>query len=142
MIVYELTHLFHRINGSIVLEPISLGLFSSLDRIKEAMQYYFSKPGFCDNPEGFSIRQREVNGTIANFEIFEAIAYFHTDDYEYEYSSELGLWGKEALSTEAMDLFVQNNRHLFNIQDLIAEKIVNRRILDKNEWAEGFSISE
>lgn len=142
MIVYELVHCFHRVNGHMVLNPLALGLYSSINSVQQAIQYYISKPGFHDNPEAFSVRQRNVQGLVEGLEIFETIVYFHTNDYEYEYTVELGLFGKEALAHDALSTFVQENIPLFNVQDLVVEKIINCCILDRREWSEGFSIAE
>ena len=139
MIVHQLTHFFHRVKGHLVFEPLVLGFYSSVDNVQKAVQYYISKPGFCDNTKAFSVRQLEVKGAFEGPGIFEVIVYFHTDDYEYEYTVELGLFGNEALAYEALTIFVHENRHLFDIEDLIVEKIVNYCILDQREWAEGFS---
>ena len=141
MIVYELTHFFHWFNGQLILEPLALGLYSSFSSTQQAIQYYITQPGFRDQPEAFSVRQREVNGIVEHQEIFETMVYFHTEDYEYEYSVEIGLFGDEAIAHEALSLYVRENMHLFNIPDLVAERIVNRCILDKREWSEGFSVS-
>ena len=142
MIVHELTHFFHRLNGFLVFQPLYLGLYPSFDSARQAMKYYISKPGFCDTPEAFSVRQREVKGLVKCSEIFEAMVYFHTEDYEYEYNVELGLFGDEAMAYDTLSTFVHDNIRLFNIDHLIAEKIVNRCILGRREWDEGFSVSE
>lgn len=78
---------------------------------------------------------------MKNSEFFEAQVYFHTDDYDYEYSIELGLFADKAAADEAMSTYVQENTALFNVPDLVVEKIVNRCIIDKREWLEGFVIS-
>lgn len=141
MIVHELTHFFSRRDGYLVFHPLGLGLYTSHNSIQQAIQHYITQPGFRNNPEAFSVRQREVKGFVEGPEIFEALVYFHTDDYEEEYCVELGLFGNETLANEALSTFVQDNSHLFNIPNLIAEKIVNRCVLDRREWDEGFSVS-
>ena len=139
MIVYELTFFFHRLKGFLVVEPFSLGLYSSFDSIQLAKKHYISQPGFCDSPEAFSMRRRDVKGVVEHSEIFETLLYFHTKDYAYEYCIELGLYGNKRMAHEALSIFVKDNEHLFYVQDLIAEKIINRHILDKRDWEEGYS---
>ena len=141
MIIYELTFIFHRLYGCLHLEPLGLGLYASYDSAQQAIQHYITQPGFRDCPEAFSIRQREIKGFVKNSEFFEAQVYFHTDDYDYEYSIELGLFADKAAADEAMSTYVQENTALFNVPDLVVEKIVNRCIIDKREWLEGFVIS-
>ena len=141
MIIYELTFIFHRLYGCLHLEPLGLGLYASYDSAQQAIQHYITQPGFRDCPEAFSIRQREIKGFVKNSEFFEAQVYFHTDYYDYEYSIELGLFADKAAADEAMSTYVQENTALFNVPDLVVEKIVNRCIIDKREWLEGFIIS-
>lgn len=140
MIVYELTHIFHRYNHHLIEETAGLGYYASMDSIRQAVPYYITQPGFCDNPEAFAVRQREVKGAVENRTFFEAMVYFHTEDYEYEHTFELGLFGSEAQAQEAVAVFCRENSVLFNFRELIAEEIVNRCILDRREWAEGFTL--
>lgn len=142
MIVYELTHIFHLDDGMIILEPLGLGLYTSFDSVQQAIGYYRAKPGFCDNPAAFSVRQREVQGLISHSEIFEAIVYFHTVDYESEHTIELGLYSDETAAKESLSVYIQMNKHLFDFQNLVIETIVNRCVLNRKEWPDGFSVSD
>lgn len=141
MTVYELTHFFHFEKHTLFLDPVLLGFFSSLSSAQRAISYFQALPGFSENPDAFSIRQRIINGTVQNMIIYEALIYYHTADYKSEYSIELGLFANKHLADEEILEYTQNNDCLHCPECLIEEKIVNMYVLDKEEWSEGFSIN-
>lgn len=140
MVVYELTHIFFRYEGDMVYSPKSLGLYSSYESAEQAIRHYRTLPGFCENPDGFSCRERTVLGNVTGGTIFEAIVYLHSENYEFEAEMELGLYGAEADAQGKVEKYCAENAPLVNSADIVAEKIVNPRIVDKLEWSEGFSI--
>jgi len=142
MIIYELTHLFYQHAGEFVNSPKNLGLYYSYENIRHAIHYYTTLPGFCDCPEAFSIRERIVHGDVVDGIVFEAIVYLHSEDYEFENSIELGLYGDERIAQNKVIRFCEENRSLTSIPKLIIEKIVNKCFVEKREWSEGFSICE
>lgn len=52
---------------------------------------------------------------------------------------ELGLYGSEREAGKALEQYCGQNERLFRLDGMIAEKIINKIILDKMEWAEGFT---
>lgn len=140
MNIYELSHIFFCYKGAFVSSSKNLGLFDSYKHTQSAIQYYILKPGFCDNPAGFSIRQRNVIGHLKDNTIFEAIVYIHSEDYEFEFEIELGLFCDENIAREAISTYCVENSSLINCQMLIVEKILNKRIIGRKEWIDGFSV--
>ena len=142
MVVFELTHIFHYEGSVLFIEPISLGFFASEQKIQEAIAYYLTKPGFSENPNAFSVRQRTVEGCIHEPFLYEAMVYIHTEDYEEECNFELGLFSNIATAQKAVEVYTHNNKHLCLPCNVIVERIINRREINKKEWIEGFSVSD
>lgn len=142
MVVYELTHLFFRDTDGLVYSPKNLGLYYSYESIKQAVQYFSTKPGFCENQDAFSVRERNVLGNIVHDTVFEVFVYLHSENFEFETEIELGLYSDEVIAQNKLNMYCQDNAPLGNIQDLIFEKIVNKCIVERKEWSEGFSISD
>ena len=141
MEIYELTHVFFRYAGKVVHSPKSLGFFYSCYNAKQAVQYYSTQPGFRENKDAFSIKARQVTGKIVNDTIFEVVVYLHTEDYDFEVEIELGLYGDEITAQSKLHRYCYDNLPLLSIPNLVVEKIVNRCVVEKKEWIEGFSIS-
>lgn len=142
MVVYELSHIFFRYADELIYSPKNLGLYDSLEDVKQAVQYYSTQPGFCENLDAFSIRERNVSGAITDNTAFEVLIYLHSEDYEFEAEIELGLYGDEVIAHNELIKYCRDNARLVNAKNLIVEKIVNTRIVGKMEWPEGFSFSE
>ena len=142
MVVYELTHIFFRYEDEFVYSPKNLGLYYSYESVKQAVQYYSTQPGFGENQDAFSVRDREVSGDIVEDTVFEVLVYLHSENYEFETEIELGLYGDEATAQNKLNKYCRDNAPLVNAQDLISEKIVNKCIVERKGWSEGFSISD
>lgn len=142
MIVYELTHLFFRYEDELVYSPKNLGLYNSYDSANQAIQYFSSQPGFFENRDAFSVRERNVTGNIVDDIVFEVVVYFHSQKYELEAEIELGLFSDEGTAIGKLEDYCSHNALFVSRKDLIVEKIVNKCVLGKKEWIEGFSVSE
>lgn len=142
MIVYELTHIFFRYADQLVYSPKNLGLYYSRESVKQAVDYYSTQPGFCDNQDAFSVRERNVLGIIVDDTVFEVLIYLHSKDYEFETEIELGLYGDEVAAQNKLIQYCRDNASLVNTQNLIIERIINKCIIERKEWPKGFSISE
>lgn len=138
MVIYELTHLFFRDANELIYSPKGLGLFYSYESVKQAIQYFDTQPGFCDNQDAFSIRERNVLGCIIDDEVFESSIYLHSQNYEFEVEIELGLFGDEISARNKLAKYCTENTSLANAQGLIVEKILNKCIVERREWTEGF----
>lgn len=142
MVVFELTHLFFHYADGLVYSPKNLGLYYSHESVKQAVKYYSTQPGFRENQDAFSVRERNVLGSIVHDTVFEVLVYLHTTNFEFETEIELGLYGNEATAQNKLNMYCANNTSLGNVQDLIFEKIVNKCIIERKEWSNGFSISD
>lgn len=142
MVVYELTHIFFRDADGLVYSPKNLGLYYSYESVKQAVQYYNTCPGFCENQDAFSVRERNVLGNIIDGTVFEVLVYLHSENFEFETEIELGLYGDEVTAKNKLNMYCRDNAPLENAQGLIFEKIVNKCIIERKEWSEGFSISD
>ena len=142
MTVYELRHLFFRCNNDIVCSTKCLGFYLSFESANQTLQHYYAKPGFSDNQDAFSIQERAISGRVSNKVIYEVILYLHTKDYEFETEIELGLYGSEVYAQDVLLRYCENNMWLMQAEDLIVEKIINKRVLDQKEWTEGFIVFE
>ena len=142
MLVYELTHLFFRYDDELIHCPKNLGFYYSWESIGRAIQYYCTQPGFCENQDAFSVRERNVSGTITGDVVYEVLVYIHSEDYEIETQIELGLYGDENVAQDRLIAYCRNNAPLIGIQNLVVEKIVNKCIVERREWLEGFTVSK
>lgn len=141
MVVYELTHIFFRDEDGFVYSPTNLGLYYSYESVNQAVQYYKTCPGFCENQDAFSVKERNVSGNIIDDTVFEVLVYLHSADFEFEADVELGLYGDEVTAKNKLDTYCKYNASLENVQGLIFEKIVNKCIIGRKNWVDGFSIS-
>lgn len=140
MDIYELTHVFFRCEDDLIYSPKKLGLFYSYESAKRAVQYFITKPGFFENQDAFSARQRPVSGHIIDDTVFEAIIYIHSDDYTFEVEIELGIFGDEGTAQKKLTKYCAENSSLVNTQDFVLETILNKCFIEKLEWPEGFSV--
>ena len=142
MVLYELAHIFYRYHSELIHSPKDLGLYSTLENAKRAICYYNELPGFCDNRDAFSIRERYVLGEIRDCCVFEAIVYLHSADYSFESEIELGLYAEESAAQTKLQKYCSDNDSLIHATDLVFEGIVNRCLIDRKQWPEGFDIFE
>lgn len=136
MIVYELTHVFQNHGSEMVCAPKGLGFFPSLEGAEQVMADYRRLPGFCSFPDGFVIRCRSVIGAFTE-RLYEALAYFHTEDYAEEYTLELGLFGEESEAERAIQSFRAENQLPLG-GSWVLELIVNQEVIGRRSWCEGF----
>ncbi len=142
MTVFELSHIFFRTKSELVYSFKNLGFFLSYESALRALQFYKEKPGFYENKDAFSIRERMVSGAIENDTVYEVMVYFHTDDYDFEAEISLGLYGSEKNAYERINRYCMNNDSLINADGLVCERIVNRCIIEEKKWSEGFTICD
>lgn len=140
MILYELRHLFFTQLGHAAHSPKTLGMFTSSEHVRDAIAYYLTQPGFRDDPEAFSVRTRNVSGELSEDAVFEAGVYLHSEDYDYEYVVELGLYGDEHEADSRVREYCKSNPSLVHSGRVVVEEFVQKHWLNRREWAEGFLI--
>ena len=109
MVVYELTHIFFRDADGLVYSPKNLGLYYSYESVNQAVQYYNTCPGFCENQDAFSVRERNVLGNIIDDTVFEVLVYLHSENFEFEAEIELGLYGDEVAAKNKLNMYCRDN---------------------------------
>lgn len=141
MVVLELQHMFYFFDGEPVHDPKALGFFSDKAEVDKAIAYYVTQAGFCDSPDGFVVREREVLDGTPDADFFEAMVYVHTEDYDtYEHNVELGLFRDEDAARKAIQAFRESNTQYLTHPWFITEEIINRCVLNKRHWLEGFTV--
>ena len=144
MIVYELIHTYFLYENTPYLSVKRLGYYSDMQKLQESIAFYGRLPGFCDTPNGFVIKQREIIGEIPDSCFYEACIYAHTEDFEgYEYEVELGLFFDEKSAHYAVDLFCENNDLFLNNTLLQIERLVQKFALNERYgWVDGFEVEQ
>lgn len=142
MIVYELIHVFYYDMGDMVLSPKGLGFFETYASARDAIAEYKEKPGFCTNKKGFSLRSRVVEGELQDKTFYEVLVYVHTEDYEFEFEVELGLYGEETLAQKALSEYCLENHEFLTGHQFVVEKIINKCRIGRKEWVDGYSSYE
>ena len=98
MKIYELVHM-HRAevlsDGRFHCGDIAiLGFFKSLDEVSTTIKFYKNIEGFRNYPNGFVVFEHEIEGDEAS--IYVAFFYMHDEEYEFEYSRDLGIFTCES----------------------------------------------
>lgn len=140
MKIYELMHMhgaealsddrFHY--GDIAM----LGFFTSPEAISASIKQYRNIAGFRDYPNGFVVFEHEIEGDAA--EVYVASFYIHDEEYEFEYSRNLGVFICESDAYHAIDTFRQNNLTNWSNDKLEAEINVDKYVLDEMNCIYGF----
>ena len=140
MKIYELVHmhraevlsdgLFHC--GDIAI----LGFFKSLDEVSTTIKFYKNIEGFRNYPNGFVVFEHEIEGDEAS--IYVAFFYMHDEEYEFEYSRDLGIFTCESDACHAIKNFRQNNLINWDNDKLVAESGVDKYVLGEMNCTDGF----
>lgn len=144
MIIYELLHTYYLYKNTPFYSIKRLGYYSEIETLRKEIEFYSKLPGFCDAPNGFIVKQREVSGAIQCNYFYEASIFAHTEDFEdYEYEIELGLYYDEEAAYNAICSFCANNvlylnNPLLEIEQLVQKYTINERC----GWVEGFVVEQ
>ena len=140
MKIYELVHM-HRAevlsDGRFHCGDIAiLGFFKSLDEVSTTIKFYKNIEGFRNYPNGFVVFQHEIEGDEAS--IYVAFFYMHDEEYEFEYSRDLGIFTCESDACHAIKNFRQNNLINWDNDKLVAESGVDKYVLGEMNCTDGF----
>lgn len=138
MKVYKLMHILYRWKDEVVVSPKDLGFYRSLKNAQDAIAYYNTCLGFRDNKDGYSITCHDIIGDVFDDTFYEVMAHFHDPDYDTEHTEYLGLFGDYNKAESVLAEYCNNNKSIFQIDGLDAEKIIGKCIIDKKYWEEGF----
>lgn len=139
MKIYELLHM-HRAeilsDGRFHYgDTARLGYFSSLDQAVISIEKYREISGFRDYPNGFAIFEHEIENVAS---VYLAEFYAHDPEFEFEYSSSLGIFTKEREAYLAVEIFRQNNHMNWEDDELIVELNVDKYRIDEMSCIYGF----
>lgn len=140
MKIYELVHM-HRAevlsDGRFHCGDIAiLGFFKSLDEVSTTIKFYKNIEGFRNYPNGFVVFEHEIEGDEAS--IYVAFFYMHDEEYEFEYSRDLGIFTCESNACHAIKNFRQNNLINWDNDKLVAESGVDKYVLGEMNCTDGF----
>lgn len=140
MKIYELVHM-HRAevlsDGRFHCGDIAiLGFFKSLDEVSTSIKFYKNIEGFRNYPNGFVVFEHEIEGDEAS--IYVAFFYMHDEEYEFEYSRDLGIFTCESDACHAIKNFRQNNLINWDNDKLVAESGVDKYVLGEMNCTDGF----
>ena len=140
MKIYELVHM-HRAevlsDGRFHCGDIAiLGFFKSLDEVSTTIKFYKNIEGFRNYPNGFVVFEHEIEGAEAS--IYVAFFYMHDEEYEFEYSRDLGIFTCESDACHAIKNFRQNNLINWDNDKLVAESGVDKYVLGEMNCTDGF----
>lgn len=140
MKIYELVHM-HRAevlsDGHFHCGDIAiLGFFKSLDEVSTTIKFYKNIEGFRNYPNGFVVFEHEIEGDEAS--IYVAFFYMHDEEYEFEYSRDLGIFTCESDACHAIKNFRQNNLINWDNDKLVAESGVDKYVLGEMNCTDGF----
>ena len=140
MKIYELVHM-HRAevlsDGRFHCGDIAiLGFFKSLDEVSTTIKFYKNIEGFRNYPNGFVVFEHEIEGDVAS--IYVAFFYMHDEEYEFEYSRDLGIFTCESDACHAIKNFRQNNLINWDNDKLVAESGVDKYVLGEMNCTDGF----
>lgn len=140
MKIYELVHM-HRAevlsDGRFHCGDIAiLGFFKSLDEVSTTIKFYKNIEGFRNYPNGFVVFEHEIEGDEAS--IYVAFFYMHDEEYEFEYSRDLGIFTCESDACHAIKNFRQNNLINWDNDKLVAESGVDKYVLGEMNCTDGY----
>ena len=140
MKIYELVHM-HRAevlsDGRFHCGDIAiLGFFKSLDEVSTTIKFYKNIEGFRNYPNGFVVFEHEIEGDEAS--IYVAFFYMHDEEYEFEYSRDLGIFTCESDACHAIKNFRQNKLINWDNDKLVAESGVDKYVLGEMNCTDGF----
>ena len=140
MKIYELVHM-HRAevlsDGRFHCGDIAiLGFFKSLDEVSTTIKFYKNIEGFRNYPNGFVVFEHEIEGDEAS--IYVAFFYMHDEEYEFEYSRDLGIFTCESDACHAIKNFRQNTLINWDNDKLVAESGVDKYVLGEMNCTDGF----
>ena len=113
-----------------------LGFFKSLDEVSTTIKFYKNIEGFRNYPNGFVVFEHEIEGDEAS--IYVAFFYMHDEEYEFEYSRDLGIFTCESDACHAIKNFRQNNLINWDNDKLVAESGVDKYVLGEMNCTDGF----
>lgn len=127
---YELTYSYPKLSEGthIVHSSFFLGVFSSLEKVEKAIDFYTGITGFSNNPDRFFIRP--IGTKICSVVFQVSIAYIAKNEID-DVDEIIGYYETEKAAKEAAKschLYHRFNKYF----------VIDSITVDKMEWTEGF----
>ena len=116
--------------------PFGIGFFPSRECALVVIDRLSKVSGFRDSPEGFYMLRREIPCEKCPEVVYEALVYYHTKSYEFEDNERVGLFLLRKDAQSALQQFFADNPS--KIPNVKIERILNRRVIGRVNFAEGF----
>lgn len=140
MLVYRLTHI-HDQDEFVEYPTNYLGIYSSSDKVQEAISYYSQLPGFSDKRAKhlYLIEKQNVTVKESPPTVYVAELYLHDKEYWKEFIHLIGYFGTlEEAEKQAKEFSLINESFLsFAKED--AEVIITRYVIDDRYTKSGYS---
>ena len=147
MTLYRLIHI-HDIDDYIVPDIKSLGYYTNIENIEDAIAFFVTLPGFCDYPHGFIVSEHELSYFRKNnpLHVYELCFSVHDKNWDYEYENILSIHSTLKSALLSKKKFKEMNKKdntIFN-STLIKQIWINDVIVDRKSifWSEGFNTGE
>ena len=120
-----------------------IGIYSSLTNVQKTIEEFKNIVGFKDYPNDFCIEEFEII-TLDNKSIFSNNTVFFLQHEhsvgEYDYVTKIGMFFSYKDAKKYMDNLKENVslQEQYDIVYSIGEFSIDRYIVDKNYWTEGF----
>ena len=121
MLVYRLRHIYDNSEYDLAC-PITLGYFSNIQMVNEAIEYYRSIDGYRNYPNGFIIEECNVGEKKELSKLYEAYFSFSDGEKIYEHADEIGVFDTKREALLALNRFKALN------QELILDSILTKEI--------------
>ena len=137
MIIYNVVHIEDKgIYRNVDLKLI--GYFSTIEKALCSIETVKNLQGFKDSPNGFIIKEMEVEYRRRSPYVYELYQYLYDADYTYEYSKTISLYPTYQKAIAARKRFKEHNSNSFMKCKLKKEIGISRTLIDEVLWTEGF----
>ena len=128
--LYELTYSYPKLSEGthIVHSSFFLGVFSSLEKVEKAIEFYTGITGFSNNPDSFFIRH--IGTKICSVVFQVGIAYIAKNEID-DVDEILGYY-----ETRKSAIAAAKNNPLYRCYE--NSFVISSITVDKMEWTEGF----
>ncbi|MGM9681156.1 MAG: hypothetical protein ACI3XR_06585 [Eubacteriales bacterium] len=143
MIVYRLEHI-HDKDDYCDVDKKDLGLYSSPEKVKDAIAFYRNLPGFRDYPNGFIVTEHDLKCEQLPERVYELYLIVHDEDYDYEYGDTVSIHATLEEAIDAKKRFLMLNEDVICKCDLIKEIDITSGLMDTTfgNWTYGFVVCD
>ena len=129
--LFELTYTYptYTEDMHIVHSSFFLGVFSSIDKVEKAIEFYAGVTGFSNDPNCFYIKPIQINSLPVVFQV--GVAYIAENEID-DVDEIIGYYETEKAAKEAAKschLYRRFNKYF----------VIDPITVDKMEWTEGFN---